>query len=193
MATTKLTIDGPVSWAKVFEQNRDMEGYQGAAKEYGGQYSINIYLDVDNIERLNAVGSQKKAKKPGENSYTELDNSNDMLMYSFTRRHQDRFEWAGGAPRVVKADGTPWDISVDGLIGNGSVCRLQLACYDTARGIGTRLEAIKVLELIPYDDPGDIGLDDFDAPVKGATTSKPASKAKAKAKTDVVEDSEIPF
>ena len=192
MATTKLTIDGPVSWAKVFEQNRDMEGYQGAAKEYGGQYSINIYLDENNIERLNAVGSQKKAKKPGEKSYTELDNSNGMLMYSFTRRHQDRYEWASGAPRVVKADGTPWDFGEDGLIGNGSVCRIQLACYDTARGVGTRLEAIKVLDLVPYasSNPDDPGLDDFDAPVKGATTSKPAPKAKAK--TDVVED-DIPF
>ena len=40
-------------------------------------------------------------------------------------------DWDSGAPIVQKSDGSTWDISSDGTIGNGSTVEVELSVYDT--------------------------------------------------------------
>lgn len=149
MAATSHVIEGKVKWAKVFEQNRDLEGYMGSAKEHGGMYSINVYLDKDNKAKFKASKSQKKIYDDDDGDYVVL-----------TRKHVDKFDWASGQPTVVKKNSVAWSLEDDGFIGNGSVCRIKFTTYETMKGMGTRLDAIKVLEHVPFVTDGP-GVDEF--------------------------------
>ena len=42
MATkyTEVTTTGPVEWSKIFENNRDMTGYEGAYVPFEGAYTL---------------------------------------------------------------------------------------------------------------------------------------------------------
>lgn len=147
MATTKITLEGKASWAKVFEENRDMVGFEGAYKPYEGAYTIQLELDEDNFNKLMATGAAK-ASKMKQKEVQKLGSTEIRL----ARKHKDRFDWASGAPKVMKADGSEWSFSDDGLIGNGSIVSVEVAVYTTSKATGTRLESVKVLDLVEYDE-----------------------------------------
>jgi hypothetical protein len=70
----------------------------------------------------------------------------------FVRKYDTGKDWDSGAPEVVKADGSAWDIDNDGLIGNGSTVEVELSVYDTSRPsiVGTRLDKVTVLDRVDY-------------------------------------------
>ena len=41
----EVTTTGPIEWAKIFEDTRDMTGYEGAYEECNGAYTVNQILD----------------------------------------------------------------------------------------------------------------------------------------------------
>ena len=147
MGTTRITLEGTANWAKVFEENRDMVGYEGAYKDCEGAYTIQVELDKENFDKLVATGAAKasrsKAKEVEKLGSTEI---------KFQRKHKDRFEWASGAPKVMKSDGSDWDFADDGLIGNGSKVEIEVSVYTTSKATGTRLESVRVTELVEYDE-----------------------------------------
>jgi hypothetical protein len=179
MATRKVKLTGLGYWAKVFEDNRDLTGFEDALKDVGGQTCIDMDLDVDMMQKLRDSKSMKKGSDSADNE--------GMTRVRFTRKWQENY--GGGAPKVTKADGTAWDFDEDGAIGNGSVVEILLNVYDTSRKsiVGTRLEKVKVLEHVKYE-PDEDG-DEEPAP-------KPVAKAKPKpapAPVEDLEDDEIPF
>ncbi len=143
----KKTIEvfGTLEWAKLFEQNRDMGPYD---QETNGATSVTIIVDKDEQKKLKESGSQKKPvmKKLEEEG---------VIAYNFKRPWEDKYgrDWAGGAPKVFGPDGSAWDLEVDGLIGNGSKGVVVLDVYETAKGVGTRLVAVQVIEHVPYVNP----------------------------------------
>lgn len=147
MGTKRITLTGKANWAKVFESNRDMVGYDGVYREYDGAYTIQVELDKTNYDILESSGSAK-ANKSRRKEVDKLDSTE----VKFVRKHKDRFEWASGAPKVLKSDGSDWDFSEDGLIGNGSTVEVELSVYTTTKSPGTRLESVKVLDLVGYDE-----------------------------------------
>lgn len=190
MAKQKVVkIQGIAQWAKVFEENRDMEGFEGVYEEVDGAYTIDIFLDEENEAKLQRAGSAKQPKKPSESDYDAEGNK-----YHFVRKHEGPFAEAGGPPKVLHADGTVWDFDEDGTIGNGSTVELTLVVYPTKipskklpkdqwrDGVnGTRLEKVKVLEHVEYVP------DDEEEEEEPKVSKKTASK-----KTEDL-DSEIPF
>lgn len=137
MATKKVVLKGQSMWARIFPDNRDMKGYEGAYEEFDGAYTIDLLMDKENKMKLKDSGSAKKGKFDDDGNFS----------VKFIRKHKDRFEWASGAPEVVKADGTAWDFETDGPINNGSDIEVELSVYTTAYSPGTRLEKVKVLKL----------------------------------------------
>lgn len=137
MATKKVVLTGQSMWARVFPDNRDMKGYEGAYEEFDGAYTIDVLLDKENKMKLKDSGSAKKGRFDDDGKFS----------VKFVRKHKDRFEWASGAPEVVKADGTAWDFEGDGPISNGSEIIVELSVYDTSYSPGTRLEKVTVVEL----------------------------------------------
>lgn len=154
MAFKEVTTTGPIEWAKVFEQNRDMQGYEGAYEQCDGAYTVTQILNKEEYEKLKKAGTQKRAKQ----SRLEDDG---ILALTFERKHTVKkkdgtlIPQAGGAPKVLRSDGKPWDVEVDGMIGNGSVAEVT-NLINTFQGQDgkmisrTSLTKIKIIEHVPY-------------------------------------------
>lgn len=189
MGTRIVKLQGIFYWAKVFESNRDLTGFEGALTDIGGQTTIDVDLDADNYALLQKSKSMKKGTPSPDNpGHTRV---------KFTRKWSENY--GGGAPDVTKADGLPWVFDEDGPIGNGSEGIVTLAVYDTSRKsiVGTRLDKVKVLvhkEYIPVDDDTP-GIREYtkkaDTPDTPPAATKPAAKAPTRTQTLV--DDEIPF
>ena len=151
MATRKVVLTGIAEWAKVFEDNRDLKGFEGAYEEFDGACTIDMILDKENMDRLTASRSMKKGSPDAEGRGTRV---------RFVRKFNTGRDWDSGSPTVLKSDGTKWDMDIDGLIGNGSIVAVTLSVYDTSRKsiVGTRLDRVKVLEHVkpPSDDDDEV-------------------------------------
>lgn len=192
MGTRKVKLTGYGYWAKVFEDNRDPTGYDGALEDVGGQTTIDVDLDDNEMAKL----VQSKSMKRGRPS----DDNEGMTRVKFTRKWEHVIQTKkgpmdlGGPPKVLKADNTEWDYDVDGPIGNGSTVEVVLSVYDTARKaiVGTRLDRVKVLHHIPYD-PDAVDDDTPAAPPPKAATKPAARTAPKAAPAPQFEEDDIPF
>ena len=185
----KVILEGIANWAKVFESNRDMEGYKGAYKETNGATSIELVLDADNWDKLKRSGSMKRGKPVDGGTAVKLE-----------RKWETGKDWDSGAPEVLKADGNDWDVNTDGFIGNGSFVRVMAIVTDFPdKGVSsTRLEVVKVLDLVPYEGvdeqfrKDETGTTKPAAPAAKVETPKPTRTAsQTVGKIDI--DDEIPF
>lgn len=178
MATRKVKLTGIGYWAKVFEDYRDLTGYENALKDAGGQCTIDVDLDAESMAKLVKSKTMLKGKPSPDND--------GLTRVRFKRKWEEAY--AGGAPKVVKADGTVWDYDEDGSIGNGSTVDVILNVYDTKRKgiIGTRLEKVKVTKHVEYNPDEDE--EEGEAPPPAKSTTKPAPKT-----YKVEDDDEISF
>ena len=183
MGTRKVKLTGLSYWAKVFEDNRDLTGFEDALKDIGGQTTIDMDLDGESLDKLKKSKSMKRGKPSPDND--------GLTRVRFTRKWVEQY--GGGAPTVVKADGSVWDYDEDGAIGNGSTVEVTLSVYDTSRKtiVGTRIDKVKVLEHKVYNP--DEGQDEEEEEV-APPPKKPAPAAKTKPAPSRQElDDEIPF
>ena len=143
MATRKVVLTGIGEWAKVFEDNRDMKGFEGAWEEFNGACTIDMILDDENMQILRNSKSMKKGTPDPEGRGTKV---------RLIRKFETGRDWDSGAPVVTKADGSKWNYDEDGTIGNGSTVQVTLSVYDTSRKgiVGTRLDRIKVINHVEY-------------------------------------------
>jgi len=171
MATRLVKLRGIGYWAKLFESNRDLTGYDNSLVDIGGQTTIDVDLDGRHIALLQRSGSMLRGSKSPDNP--------DLTRVKFKRKWQEHY--GGGEAKIVRADDTPWDINTDGMIGNGSEVEITLAVYDTSRHniVGTRLDKVKVINHVPYvgKDIEVMTVDDVD--------SEPAPKAVVKESEDI--------
>ena len=145
MTTTTHKIIGKSHFARLWEENRDMEGYDGKAVDTDGQYQIGVHLDPVNRKLLKASGSALQIK---------FDDDGNAKPVTFRRDHKHRlYEWAGGAPKVTKPDGTTWVFAEDGFLNNGSEVEVTFTVYTTSKANGTRLESVKVLKEAERQEP----------------------------------------
>lgn len=165
MATTKHTVQGKAFWAKVFEHNRDMQGFQGSAIPVEGFYKIDVQLDKDQRKVFTASGSAKKGRWDDDGNY----------LVTLKRDHKGKFEWCSGAPKVFNKDGNDF---TGRIIPNGSEVEVEFSVYTTSKANGTRLESVKVLELAEMAEREEMG------------KAPPEPKASPKSTTP---DDELPF
>ena len=160
----EVTTTGPVEWSRVFEFNRDKDGYQDMYKECEGAYTITQVLDKANRDKLRKAGSQKKPNQ------RRLEETGEIAI-KFERKHLVKnkstgeiLAKAGGAPIVLRPDGQPWSSDEDGLIGNGTIAEVTnlIQTFDvTNKDTGKKEKAsrstltkVKVLELVSYERQG---------------------------------------
>lgn len=153
MAYKEVTTKGPIEWAKIFENNREMEGYEGAYQECEGAYTIVQVLSKEEFEKLKKAGTQKK---PIQKRLMDGE-----IAVKFERKHLVKNKegvevpQAGGAPKVVGPNGKPWDLEEDGLIGNGTIAEVT-NLINTFKGQDgkmisrTSLTKVKIIEHVPY-------------------------------------------
>lgn len=140
MATRMITLKGKGKWMKLFEQNRDKEGYNGAYQDFDGACTMDLYITKEEFQKLKDAKSATKLK---------LDEDSGERFVKLKRKFKDRYEWASGAPKVTRPDGVVWDFQADGPIGNGSEVEVLVSVYDTTMTPGTRLESVKVIKAEP--------------------------------------------
>lgn len=139
MPTQMISVIGTAKWAKLFDYNKDTnEAFHGP----GGGYTINVVLDKSELDKVKASGARLKP------SITD-----DGVELKFRRKHSHpTIPEFGGPPKVVDAEDNPWDTEV--TIGNGSQVEVFFTVYDTSMGKGTRLEGVRVLDLVEYVSEG---------------------------------------
>ena len=104
MATRKIKLTGIAEWARVFETNRDMDGFDGVYRDHDGACTIDIIMDDANLSTLKASRSMKKGTPDAEGRGTKV---------KFIRKFNTGKDWDSGAPTVQKSDGSTWDLSSD--------------------------------------------------------------------------------
>jgi len=168
-----VDFEGTVSYAKVFEQNRDMgtnlpEGSDARNKIEAeqGHYVANVFITKETKKAMIAAGVPNKGMV-GQ-LFKEDDDGN--LFYKCKRPHfNPRLKVAEGgmvmgAPKVVytndEGENAVWDFETDGFIGNESLVKVRL---DVWEGKIVTLHAIKVLELVEFEgsEGGSDGLAGF--------------------------------
>lgn len=181
MASKRVILEGTAMWAKVFEDNRDLEGFKGAYADTNGRTTINVLLDADNYKKLQSSGTMKRGKPDG-----------DLMNVKFDRKWETGRDFDSGPPTILKADGNPWHFETDGYIGNGSIVKVLLDVTDLPKHgvVSTRLDTVKVLKKENYDNTDDIMTKDESDLYGSATKDDPDPV------DDIVEDledDEIPF
>lgn len=135
MATTNHSVTGKAMWAKVFPHNKELKDYQGNPHPFGGLFKIDVILDKENRASYKASGTAGRLKH---------DEDAGTYAATFKRKEVANFDWAGGPPQVVNADGSPFTGTV---IPNGSEVKVDYDVYTTSMSNGTRLTRVTVLKL----------------------------------------------
>lgn len=145
MATTYLQVRGKCEWAQVYKPSQKYDNY-----------SIVVYPDARGLKDLKASGISVRPKQndEGETSYTfRRPNSKKVK--------DDIVEF--GKPRVYlrNDEDEKGYVDFDKPIGNGSEVIAKIALYDTQKGKGHRLEAVLVLNHVPFV-PREFNRESFD-------------------------------
>jgi hypothetical protein len=158
MAYTEVKTTGPIEWARLFEGNRDMEGYQGAYAACDGAYTVSQILSKEEFTKLQTAGT---TKKPVQKRLMDGE-----LVIKFERKHTVTkkdgtvVSQAGGAPVVTDAEGNAWT-DEHGLIGNGSLAEVSnlISTFKGQDGkmyARTSLVSVKIIEHVKYEKDAEV-------------------------------------
>lgn len=142
MATRNVYLTGKAKWAKLTESNMDTK--------FGEKYTIDVYLDDAGIIALKSSGSRITIREDEEGKFVKL--SKDHKRKVTDEDTGQLVDEILGPPDVgMGKDEEGYLIPFKELIGNGSTVEVKVAVYDSKFGKGTRLEAVNVLNHVPYE------------------------------------------
>lgn len=124
-----------------------------------GIYQTRIKLPFDNrddaLEYLEGKGVPVDGMMAQRVKREEDAEGNKIITYKVSRPHvEPSFEDSYmGAPKVVDAEGNPWDEEV--LIGNGSDITVKLDVWIGTKAKKVRWEGVRVDNLVPYEPQDD--------------------------------------
>lgn len=131
MANEFLYLRGKAKWAQLFKPDQEYDNFK-----------INMYLDDSSWALFDEAQLQLEPKTDEDGKYVVFRRPN----YKQMKKELVHF----GAPKVVDKDGAPFIETV----GNGSEVVIKVLVYDSKKGKGHRLEAVQVIEHVPYEGSG---------------------------------------
>lgn len=138
MASTLVKLKGKANWSKIFPHFKDKnEDFHGP----GGAYTIDLVVEQEELEKYTSTGGRIRPRVTDEG-----------VVIKFKRKHQHPIEDFSGPPQVVDKNSDPWDGT---MLGNGTEVEVAVSVYDSKMGKGTRLEGVRVLDLVempPMED-----------------------------------------
>lgn len=166
-------VDATVRYAKVFYENRDM-GRPGTDVDYtatDGQYQIEVL--VDDTQKAEMIEQGIPEISMGYQQFKK-DSDSGLWSYRLKRPHlsknlkeDDGSRVVMGAPivfdynkavEVMKEKGgkladhiTPWDMTNDGLIGNGSKAYVTYTVYKNGKKRIIDLQKIGIYDHVKYE------------------------------------------
>lgn len=151
MASSYFYLSGKAKWAKLFKPDEKYKNWQ-----------IQVYLDDASMKIYDESGMSMTKKRDDDGVFVTFRRPEAKVI----KDELVKFD----PPSVIDADGN----KLDQLVGNGSDVTVKVIVYDTMKGKGHRLEAVKVNKLVPYvkqeTAPASI-------PATAAAAAKPALKA----------------
>lgn len=129
-----LYFEGKCAWAQLDKPDKF------------GNYSIQLYLDEDNLALYTKAGIQSAVKEDDKGKFVRF----KRVPIRIIKMKPVEF----GTPTVFDKDGK--SLSPGILIGNGSDVICKVDVYETAKGVGATLTAVQVLNLIPYGGAAEV-------------------------------------
>lgn len=129
--TEYLYLSGKAKWPRLVTPD----------KEYNN-YSVSICLDKKSRKAFDASMLRLEPKSFDDGEYIKVRCDAEKVINGELVKFKP--------PKVIDASGNAFD-PMD--IGNGSDVTVKLAVYDTKKGKGHRLMAVRVDKLVPYDRP----------------------------------------
>ena len=127
MASSYYYLTGKAKWAKLFKPDDKYKNWQ-----------IQVYMDEPSMKTFEESGMTMTKKTDEDGSFVTFRRPEAKVI----KDELVKFE----PPTVLDAEGN----KLDQLVGNGSDVTVKVIVYDTMKGKGHRLEAVKVNKLVPY-------------------------------------------
>ena len=159
-----------VSWAKVFESNRDTAdkashpGVKEKLEKHYGIYQLTVHVtdDVANFltktAELPNKGMSASLWDEDEEGLTTYRVKREHFMPTWTDKETGEMGVTLGAPAIKKVVGDTledWNLEEDGLLGNGSSAYIKLSTSKMKTGaVLVRLEGLQVFERVEYQSQG---------------------------------------
>jgi len=122
------TYAGVAKWAMLFKPDEKYDVYK-----------ITLYPDKTSLKAYVKNGHQGVIKEDEDGKHVTFRRKVSLL----TKKKE---VWELGPPKVVDAEGNKFTE----LVGNGSEVEVVVEVYDTVKGLGTRLNEVRVLNHVPY-------------------------------------------
>ena len=140
MATEFHYFTGKCKWAMLKKPD-----------EKYNNWKIDLYLDDDQIDKLNAIGLQNSQKEDADGKFYTFRRPTEFQTRDKTTRQLKIIPL--NPPLILAKDKkTPMDV----LIGNGSTVTMKLEVYDTQKGKGSRMIGVVVEDLVPFEGNGEM-------------------------------------
>lgn len=138
MASETIYLTGKAQWAKIFPHYKDKnEDFHGP----GGAYTLDLLVEKEELDKFTATGSRIRPRV-----------TDDGVTIKLKRKAEHPIADFAGPPQVVDVDKNEWDGT---MLGNGTEVEVAVTVYDSKMGKGTRLEGVRVLDLVelpPLED-----------------------------------------
>lgn len=141
---------GKARWAKVTgEPKSETFTYKGKTITKPAQWSLDLFMDEPSLKAFKNSDSQLKVRTDKE---TEMDFVSFHRPLTIKVKDEDI---KLNPPEVLNSENEP----ITDLIGNGSEVTIKVSMFNTRMGTGTRLEAVRVENLIPYESKTQVSED----------------------------------
>lgn len=127
MASSYHYLSGTAKWAKLFKPDDKYKNWQ-----------IQVYLDDASMKVFDDSGMTMQKKTDEDGIFVTFRRPEAKVI----RDELVKFS----PPEVIDGNGN----KLEQLVGNGSDVTIKVIVYDTMKGKGHRLEAVKVNKLVPY-------------------------------------------
>lgn len=140
-----IVIRGVLNYAKVLGKARPHTGNPKYDK--GPYWSVDVSPLKTHASLIEKFGLEEKLRDPSEKDKNRVGRDKYLSLRVLENRSDGE---KNSPPRVVDAQGNPWDGS---LIGNGSIGDVRVKVVDYGKGVekGVYLQALRILDHVPYE------------------------------------------
>lgn len=155
---TVIVVRGVLNYAKVLGKARPHTGLPKYDK--GPYWSVDVAPDKASLAMIETVGVTSKLKEPSDKDKNRVGKDKYLSLKVLLNKSDGD---TNDPPRVVDAQGNQWPENK--LIGNGTVADVKIKVVDYGRASekGTYVQAIRVLDLVPYESSEFAPLSEDDA------------------------------
>lgn len=141
-----LVIRGVLNYAKVLGDARPHTGNPKYDK--GPSWTVDVTPDAKGLQALADLGLTEKLREVSDKDKNRVGRDDYLTLRVLEKRADGK---TNDPPSIVDVRGVTWP--KDKLIGNGSVADVKVRVVDYGKGVqkGVYLQALRILEHVPYE------------------------------------------